>query len=102
MTNLIKSKVSTDKNCKQMTDLVLGYVTGKLPAKTKREFDRHLSICPDCVSFLNTYKKTVTLTKTIQADDIPAKVRENVMNFLRKQIRRVGMFVVYLIAHIAA
>ena len=85
-----------------MTDLVLGYLTDKLAAETQRKFDRHLSICPDCVSFLNTYKKTMTLTKTIQADDIPAKVRENIRHFLRKQIRRVGMFVVYLIAQLTA
>lgn len=90
------ANVLTTKTCKQMTDLVLGYSTGAIDARTKREFEQHLSLCPDCVSFLNTYKKTVAVTQSVDSTEIPDNVRENILGFLRRRIRRVGMFLVYL------
>jgi hypothetical protein len=84
------SAVLTTKTCKQMTDLVLGYLTGAIDARTKREFEQHLRICPDCVSFLNTYRKTVAVTQSVDSTEIPDSVRENILGFLRRRIRRVG------------
>jgi len=55
----------TNKTCKQMTDLVLDYLNDKLAPTTKRDFQRHLRICPDCVNFLNSYKKTVAVTGSV-------------------------------------
>jgi anti-sigma factor RsiW len=49
--------------CKQATSLIADYVTGRLPATVVRSFEKHLAICPDCVAFLKTYKKTVELTR---------------------------------------
>jgi anti-sigma factor RsiW len=87
----------TGKTCKQVTDLVLDYLTDKLSAGVKRSFERHLANCPDCVSFLKTYKKAVAVTKAVKTDEIPARVRDNVLRFLRKQIRRVGALLLYII-----
>jgi hypothetical protein len=36
-------------------------------------FEEHLRACPDCVSFLNTYKKTLELAKSFLAADAPAE-----------------------------
>jgi hypothetical protein len=49
-----------------MTELMLDYLNDTLSPKMKRDFDRHLSICPDCVSFFNTYKKSVAVTRSIR------------------------------------
>jgi anti-sigma factor RsiW len=84
--------VSKIKNCKQMTALLHDYLHDNLSRKLKREFERHLRLCPDCASFLNTYKKTVAATRSLDPETIPAKVRNNVLAFLRKQIRRIGAF----------
>ena len=67
---------------------MLDYLTERLTPRIKREFLRHLRLCPDCVSFLNTYKETVAATGTIKPEEIPANVRENVLAFLRKRIYR--------------
>lgn len=78
------------KTCKELTELIENYLTDQLPLRLKREFERHLSICPDCVSFLKTYKKTTTLSRAIEPSALPAKVRDNVLEFLRKKMRRIA------------
>jgi Putative zinc-finger len=95
------AKALTSKTCRQMTDLVLGYLTDKLTAGVKREFEQHLAVCPDCVSFLNTYKKTVAVTKSVQQTDLPASVRDNILTFLRKRIRRPGAVLLCIVTQLA-
>lgn len=50
--------------CRDASDLILDYINRELNPCTRIAFDEHLKNCPDCVSFLNTYKKTVELTKS--------------------------------------
>ena len=88
---------TTDKTCDQVTALVLGYLTDNLSASVRREFEHHLTICPDCVSFLNTYKKTTAVTRSVKQGDIPAHMRDNILTFLRKRIRRIGVLVIYIL-----
>ena len=95
------AKAVTSKTCRQMTDLVLGYLTGKLSPSVKREFEEHLAICPDCMNFLNTYKKTVAVTKSVQQSDLPARVRDNILTFLRKRIRRLGAVLLCIVTQLA-
>ena len=79
-----------NKNCKQITGLVFDYLNDNLGPNVKRDFQKHLRICPDCVHFLNTYKKTVSVTGTIRPEEIPARVRDNILDFLRKRMRKSG------------
>ncbi len=62
----------------------------KLSPNVKRDFQQHLRICPDCVNFLDTYKKTVSVTRSIRPDEIPPKVRNNILDFLRARVRKSG------------
>lgn len=91
-----------DDSCERMTELILDYLTDRLAARVKSEFEQHLKICPDCVSFLNTYKKTVALSGAVVPEAIPAKVRSNVLAFLRQKIHRATLFLVSVITQMAA
>lgn len=82
-------KTLTSKTCKQMSDLIFDYVTQRLSPSLMREFEQHLRICPDCVNFLHTYKKTVSVAGRLNSTAIPAKVRENMLAFLRKNMKRI-------------
>jgi Putative zinc-finger len=83
-------KLSTNKTCKQMTDLIFDYLNDKLSPTVKRNFQQHLKICPDCVNFLSTYKKTVSVSRSIRSEEIPTRVRNNILNFLRLRTRKSG------------
>ncbi len=92
----------TSKTCKDISDLVHAYLSDKLTAKTKTAFQEHIKICRDCVNFLNTYKKTVKLTRRLDPARLPTRVRENILSFLRKQTGRLGMAFVFLLSRLAA
>jgi hypothetical protein len=83
-------KLLTNKTCKQMTDLVFDYLNDKLRPNVKRDFQQHLQICPDCVNFLNTYNKTVSVTRSVRPEEIPPRVRNNILDFLRSRVRKSG------------
>jgi Putative zinc-finger len=82
--------ILTNTTCKQMTDLVFDYLHDKLSANVRRDFLQHLRICPDCVSFLNTYKKTASEIRSIRPEEIPLKIRNNILKFLRGRMRKSG------------
>lgn len=85
----------THKTCNQIANLVLAYLNGQLSPRVKRDFEQHLDICPDCVSFLKTYKRTVAATGSVDPVAMPAKVRNNILSFLRKRIRRLSAVLVF-------
>jgi hypothetical protein len=81
-----KSKRRID-TCKRVTSLILDYLTGELDHVTARSFEEHLMICPDCVSFLNSYKKTVEFTRSLHYQDIPTEMKKRLRQFLREKIK---------------
>ncbi len=103
---MVKRKPSpaapSEKTCRQMIDLVLDYLTNKLSPRVKREFEQHLGICPDCVNFLQTYKKTVAVTNSVKPTDIPANVHDNILSFLHKRVRRMGALLLYIVTQLFA
>ena len=64
-------------NCQQLYKFCLDYVEGELPEDEQVHFRRHLSLCPDCVTFFETYRRTPEVSRE------PASVRESVRNYLR-------------------
>ena len=73
--------------CQQITDLILDYLTGELHPDTAAEFEEHLGICQDCVAFMNTYKKTVEVTRSLPCEDIPPEMEKRVRRFLEEKIK---------------
>ena len=92
----------TSKTCKQITAIAYGYLNDTLTPALKRELQRHLRVCPDCVAFFNTYKKTVAVAKAVQIDDLPANVRDNILAFLRKRMGRIGFYVLITVSELLA
>lgn len=85
-------------SCRTMTELLADYLDDRLTAGLKREFEEHLKICPDCVSFLNTYRKTVQAESTLKVDDMPPAVRASLLAFIRRKIRKIAVFVISLLS----
>lgn len=74
--------------CREITDLLVDYLTGQLGPETVAAFEEHLLLCTDCVAFLNTYKKTVQATRSLRFEDIPAEMEKRVRRFLRQRIQK--------------
>jgi hypothetical protein len=74
-------------NCQQLVDFCLDFLDESLPEETRREFQRHLGCCGDCVTFLETYKRTPQVSREIFAVQMPASLKEAVRSFLRARYR---------------
>jgi anti-sigma factor RsiW len=81
-----------DLSCQRATAVITDYVNGRLDPSFERAFDRHLRVCPDCVAFLNTYKKAVQLAQSFLSQDFPmvdlGKVKASLQKKGRKSVLR--------------
>ncbi len=68
--------------CEEFIEFLLDYDEGRLPPDVQARFDEHLSICPDCVNYLASYRATIALGKSAFADPkgpLPADVPEELV-----------------------
>ena len=65
--------------CRELADFILDYLSGELPDEVRGTFEYHLSICPDCVNYVDNYKATAALTRrAFDADDAPVEALSDV------------------------
>lgn len=72
--------------CRDLTEFLMSYLEGELPSEQSEEFERHVDVCPPCKTYLNTYKETVALGKSVCYDpdgpvpeDVPKQLLEAIM-----------------------
>jgi anti-sigma factor RsiW len=71
--------------CDECVELLVDYLEGELPPARARALEIHLDLCPPCVSFVNTYRGTVNIARSLRADDIPPEVTQRLIEFLHKE-----------------
>jgi anti-sigma factor RsiW len=71
--------------CDECVELLVDYLEGELPPDRARALEIHLDLCPPCVSFVNTYRGTVNMARSIHAEDIPPELTQRLIEFLRKE-----------------
>jgi anti-sigma factor RsiW len=49
--------------CEELIHFLDAYLAGELSRRREVEFRRHLSVCPSCVAYLETYRATIRLAK---------------------------------------
>ena len=50
--------------CEKETALIADYLISNLSPADLASFENHLEECPDCKAFLQTYKKTIEITRS--------------------------------------
>lgn len=70
--------------CPQMMELLVDYLDGELSSEQKDHLELHLSLCPPCVAFLESYKSTGAVCKTALQKNMPEEMKSSLSNFLRK------------------
>lgn len=68
--------------CNEFVEFLDAYLEGTLPPEQVAEFDNHLSGCPPCVAYMQTYVETTRLGRTalLRTDDpVPAEVPEKLV-----------------------
>lgn len=79
--------------CRELVDFLLAYLEDELAAGARADFEAHLELCPPCVDYLETYKETVRLGRTLCGDPdgpVPDDVPEQLVKAILAARRSIG------------
>jgi anti-sigma factor RsiW len=67
--------------CRELAEFLDAYLAGTLSAEENADFRRHLAVCEHCVSYLDTYQRTVALCQDLRKRDdaLPAEVPDELV-----------------------
>ena len=68
--------------CREFADFIADFLDNALPAAERQRFERHLSVCPNCVRYLDGYQQSIALGKGAFDDaeaPVPGDVPEDLV-----------------------
>lgn len=77
--------------CRELVTFLMEYVDGTLPAAERSRFDQHLESCPHCVAYLQSYRQTIRMGKSLlEAQDapVPSEVPEDLVQAILSSRRQ--------------
>ena len=76
--------------CRELIDFLAAYLDGELAPEARTVFERHLSLCPNCVDYLASYRETIRLGKQACEPDaeLPADVPSDLVDAILAARRR--------------
>jgi anti-sigma factor RsiW len=57
--------------CRKVAEILIDFVDGALPDDQRASLERHLSDCPPCAIFMQTYHETIRLTHSLPDEPLP-------------------------------
>lgn len=64
-----------DLTCKELVELVTGYLDGTLRGRRRRRFEAHLSACEGCTRYVRQMAATIRATGTLREDQVTEEQR---------------------------
>jgi anti-sigma factor RsiW len=74
----------TDATCASGVELLMDYLEGELPQAEREAIERHVSGCPRCVAFLESYRATPEVVRQATALAMPTDLQESLLEALRR------------------
>ncbi len=62
--------------CRELSDLLVDFVSGELPPEHQDRVEKHLKACPPCVAYFESYQTTIKLTRKLPCDPLPPQLVE--------------------------
>jgi anti-sigma factor (TIGR02949 family) len=73
-------------NCKESIDSLLPFLEGEMSPEDEEHLRQHLSGCPPCVEFVNTYRATSKLCRKALVKSMPPEVAGRLRAYLRGKL----------------
>jgi anti-sigma factor RsiW len=74
--------------CEDVIGLLVDYLETALTPAVAEALEAHLDVCPPCVAYLNTYRKTRELTGAAGRVEMPEEMRARLRDILLQQLER--------------
>ena len=68
--------------CREFIEFLWKYESDELSSEEREQFDYHLTRCPPCVRYLQSYRETIKIGKvtlTLTEEPVPADVPEDLI-----------------------
>ena len=72
-------------SCRELIEFLADYLDDELASEERTAFEIHLSVCPYCVDYLETYRETIHLGKQALAaeaailEEVPAELVDAIL-----------------------
>ncbi len=78
----------SDLKCKDLVENIMGYIDRELDQVTLFTLEKHLEICPECKSFVDTYKRMLCLSGNLKNQKfVTPDIRERLKNLLKTKLK---------------
>jgi predicted anti-sigma-YlaC factor YlaD len=74
-------------SCKEVVKLLSDYIDGECSSEDKALIEGHLEDCPNCIAFVNTFRKSISMAKNLTYPDIPNDLRERLHRVLDEKTK---------------
>lgn len=75
----------SELECRQIAELLGDYIDGSLPSHLRDLIDFHIDGCQPCVAFVNTYRGTISATRTLPSTPVPPELKQRLLKVLRSR-----------------
>ena len=72
--------------CRQAIALLMEYLEATLRSEDYAALEAHLNNCPECVAYLNTYRRTRDLMADAGRVEMPTEMKTRLGDFLRSRL----------------
>ncbi len=69
--------------CREVLELITGYLEGALPADTREAVEAHLSKCDGCTRMLAQFRRTIELTGMLSEEQVTPDQRATLLDAFR-------------------
>jgi anti-sigma factor RsiW len=69
--------------CREVVELVTGYLEGTLPRRERRRVERHLAGCDGCSAYVEQMRTTLTVLGTIPEESLAPEARDALLHAFR-------------------
>ena len=70
--------------CQQVVEMVTDYLEGALSSGDRRNFENHLTGCPNCTEYLAQMRETIRLAGRITSEDLTPEMRTDFTDLYRR------------------
>ena len=75
--------MTTQIACRDLLELITGYLDGALPADVHAAIEEHVSACEGCTAVLEEFRLTIAMTGTLTEEQITPAQRDTMLTAFR-------------------
>lgn len=72
-------------SCRELVELLCDYVSDELSPERRDHVEKHLSHCPSCAAYLQSYTAVIQLTRLLPAAPLPPRLAQRLSAALARQ-----------------